>query len=194
MHKERPRVQKVQIMFVDEQTLVRWWELLCHVNMYHQTHRVHQFLDKGNGLVAERHLPKGSIVFTEVCVCVCVCQIACDPSGECLLRKWNCVLDCFENVAMSILCGKKKFRKLNLDMLCMSVAVAVLSVCLPVYIHSRALYCSRALALSQKPAISFGISDKPHCHNCFRSMGILFYMTTRKQGSIMHERTLNGGT
>ena len=83
-----------------------------------------------------------------MCVCVCVCQIACDPSGECLLRKWNCVLDCFENVAMSILCGKKKFRKLNLDMLCMSVAVAVLSVCLPVYMHSRALYFSRARSLS----------------------------------------------
>jgi hypothetical protein len=66
------KAKNVQIMFVDEQTLVLMlmnfsWHII------YQTNRVHQFLDKGNGLVAERHLPKGTIVFTEVCVCVCVC-------------------------------------------------------------------------------------------------------------------------
>ena len=65
-------IKNVQIMSVDEQNVVLMlmnysWHIL------YQTNRVHQFLDKGNGLVAERHLPKGSIVFTEVCVCVCVC-------------------------------------------------------------------------------------------------------------------------
>ena len=77
-------IKNVQIMSVDEQNVVLMlmnysWHIL------YQTNRVHQFLDKGNGLVAERHLPKGSIVFTEVCVCVCVCQIACDTSGNACL-------------------------------------------------------------------------------------------------------------
>jgi hypothetical protein len=85
-------------------------------------------------------------------VCVCV-----PDSSEWRMPAWqmNCVFDCFDSVAMSIRCGKKKFRKLNLYMLCMSVAMAVLSVCLPVYIHSRALSArARARSLRNQQYLS----------------------------------------
>ncbi len=85
-------------------------------------------------------------------MCVCV-----PDSSEWRMPAWqmNCVFDCFDSVAMSIRCGKKKFRKLNLYMLCMSVAMAVLSVCLPVYIHSRALSArARARSLRNQQYLS----------------------------------------